>query len=525
VGSAENGGSTYLNDNTYRSMLAQEFRPSETGTITHAYLKLENVPDNSVAQSYISIWVTQHGKYGEYVCSAFGGSNIGSVCDTDMDGTFNQACGLGKVCDPSNGLNGGCGDRGSCTLAETVTNAHRLRPDSNTNQAGPCGPSERCSMTMTLSPDHRKIVKDQTGAPAWIEFEFKVPVPVEKWTTYFLNAAVVGNIDISKSVKWISGKQFGDGGVQKRAGATLSPGPEDANAVSDELRAVFLRDKSDWRWKKQAGRVLATKLTRCVSSTAQVMGFTTAGEKTGCCTARASPQGGDKGASVTISGRNFFPSDNLRCKFLNEDGTSQAVVPGRVTDSSYTKMTCDAPTWDPHSARDCTNPALCQGTVLVVSNDNINVGPQFIGPKWFTSGNAMGAPDGHPAYLGLSPIKFLFSDIYVSPTGSDTVGDGTLSRPYQTIQRAVDAANEYDQIVLLQGYFTGLGNRGLRHHGKRLELKAYMADRQNTVIDCQHAPDGFILNNNKDSDSPFSGYIDVKDIITKNCENLRIYDI
>jgi len=45
------------------------------------------------------------------------------------------------------------------------------------------------------------------------------------------------------------------------------------------------------------------------------------------------------------------------------------------------------------------------------------------------------------------------------------------------------------------------------------------------VIDCQHAPDGFILNNNKDSDSPFAGHIDTQDIITRNCENLRIYDI
>merc|ERR1712146_437910 len=105
-----------------------------------------------------------------------------------------------------------------------------------------------------------------------------------------------------------------------------------------------------------------------------------------------------------------------------------------------------------------------------------------------------------------------------STTGSDTVGDGTLSRPYNTIQRAEDAANEYDQVVLLPGYYTGLGNRGLRHHGKKVQLKSHRilwteqpdgtytktsdGDLQNTVIDCQHAPDGFILNNNKDSDSP-----------------------
>merc|ERR1712146_798141 len=103
-----------------------------------------------------------------------------------------------------------------------------------------------------------------------------------------------------------------------------------------------------------------------------------------------------------------------------------------------------------------------------MGNDGFTVGPPYMGPKWFTTGNALGHPDGTPAYLGLNPLKFLFSDVFVSPTGSDTVGDGTLSRPYQTIQRAVDACNEYDQIVLLRGYYTGLGNRGLRHHGKKL---------------------------------------------------------
>jgi len=105
------------------------------------------------------------------------------------------------------------------------------------------------------------------------------------------------------------------------------------------------------------------------------------------------------------------------------------------------------------------------------------------------------------------------------------VGDGSHARPFQTIQRGVDAANENDQLVLHSGTYTGLGNRGLRHHGKRIQVKAYNADRQNTIIDCQHAPDGFILNNNKDSESPTAGWIDTKDIITRNCENLRIYDI
>merc|ERR1712146_812760 len=105
------------------------------------------------------------------------------------------------------------------------------------------------------------------------------------------------------------------------------------------------------------------------------------------------------------------------------------------------------PTMNPHGAHDCTNPTKCQGTVLQVTNDGFTTGPQYMGPKWQDQtavvdvANSLRLIDyGVPAYLGLNPLKILFSEIYVSTTGSDTVGDGTLSRPYNTIQRAVDAA-------------------------------------------------------------------------------------
>jgi len=564
-----------LDANSFRSMLAQEFRPSETGTLTHTYLKLKltsdtttngdgvsqtmGVASNNYAdrQAYVSIWITQHGKYGQYVCSVFGGlpSSVSYVCDTNHNGTFNGLCVLGAVCDPNLGLNGGCGDRGACTLAQTVTNAHTLRPELG-GATGPCGLDDTCAVTESLQPDHRKYLSGNVDQ--WVEFEFKVPVSVEKHTTYFVNVAVVGNTDVSREVVWYSGLAWGDGGATTRLNPSTPRPPGAAATVdipSDELRASYHRDKTSWIWKKQTNRVMAIKFTRCVSSTAQAMGFSTIGEKTGCCSARASPQGGDKGAMVTVTGRNFFPSQNLACVFRPEVSTLPSlVVPATVLDYSYTKLACPAPTHNPHydANRDCTNPELCNGAELLVTNDGFTTGPQLMGPKWKTATiSASLVPDlsvnAQISYLGQSPLKFLFSDIYVSRSGDDRVGDGTLARPYGTIQRGIDAANEYDQIVLMKGTYTGLGNRGLRHHGKKIQLRAYdmqvhvgrtrtsreyaISDLgsdnnlQNTVVDCQHAPDGFILNNNKDSDSPYAGFIDTQDIITKNCENLRIYDI
>jgi hypothetical protein len=608
-------------------MLAQEFRPTETGTLSHIYLMMKTMPlsttsgytqfdltgqnsdpsapgynanygqgtggqttvtDQSNDQSYVSIWITQHGKYGEYVCSVFGGLQMMSVCDVSMNGNFNETCALGTVCNPNFGLNGGCGDRGKCSLATTVMHSHNLRPESG-GLAGPCGNSEICSMTQSLAPDHQKVLKGKDG---WIEFEFKTPVAIEKHTTYFINTAVIGNTDVSKQVVWYSGAAWGDGGATARLTNNPNSKPPGAPAnieiPSDELRAAYKRDKDTWTWSRQVNRVFATKFTRCVSSAAQTLGFVTSGEKTGCCSARVSPQGGDKGAVVTITGRNFFPSDRLRCIFRKEDGTGGKIVNAEVQDYSYTTIKCKAPTFDPHSDahRDCSNPALCQGTVVQVTNDEYTVGPQYMGPKWAHDGCSvinptppsgiagasiapwrpqLNCPPGASssslsrlAYLGQNPLKILFSEIFVAPTGSDTVGDGTHARPYATIQRGLDAANEYDQIVLMQGVYTGLGNRGLRHHGKKLQMMAYVStDRYlrqmtaaqarahlesgsykmkeqeygsdkntlTTIIDCEHSPDGFILNNNKDSDSPYAGYIDTQDIVTKNCENLRIYDL
>merc|ERR1711998_56737 len=140
-----------------------------------------------------------------------------------------------------------------------------------------------CDLTETLAPNHMKFLSDwESGsadwnaADGWVEFEFKTPVPVEKHTTYFINAAVVGNTDYSKEVTWWSGGAYGDGGQNSRSGNTFTSGPdgsasdplEDGNKPTDELRASYTRQTGDWRWVKNFRNVLATKFKRCVSSTA-----------------------------------------------------------------------------------------------------------------------------------------------------------------------------------------------------------------------------------------------------------------
>ena len=89
--------------------------------------------------------------------------------------------------------------------------------------------------------------------------------------------------------------------------------------------------------------------------------------------------------------------------------------------------------------------------------------------------------------------RFLYSDIYVSPSGDDVTGDGTSSTPYRTIQRGISAAlspssravanaTNRDDIVVSPGRYTGAGNTGLFTMGKSVMVRA--AQSGEVVIDC-----------------------------------------
>jgi hypothetical protein len=567
----EDGGSTFTtiydtqaqefrDSSTPRSFLTQEFRPSETSTLNKIYLRLKTNtitrvdgsggnPVTTGDQAYVSIWITKYGKYGEAVCKSIKGSHVANICDTNGDGIFTDTCAVGATCDIDStaAVNGGCGDAGECSLATTF--AATFRPDDGLASVGPCGDAISCANTQTLQPDTQKTLKNQDG---WVQFEFNTPIPVEKHTTYYVNVGVIGNIDVSKPVTWYSGAAWGDGGSTADNGGNARPtgAPAAIEIPSNDLRSAYRRDAETHVWTRVVDRVMAIKFTRCVSSTAQTLGFVTTGERTGCCSARSSPQGGLKGSTVTVTGRNFFPSEHLSCIFRNPDGTTAATQPATSVDYSYTVATCEAPSLNPYSATDCSDPTNCLGVDLVMTNDAFTTGPQYLAPKWHHD------QSWNNAQLGYQTMKYLFSDIFVSTSGSDTTGDGTQARPYATIQRGLDAANEYDQIILFCGTYTGTGNRGLRHHGKKIQLRSIdtvdvmatnAADSRtllmagqaesrvmnegsdvcgiDTVLDCEHSSDGFILNNNKDSDSPFAGHIDTEGIIVRNCESLRIYDV
>lgn len=203
-----------------------------------------------------------------------------------------------------------------------------------------------------------------------------------------------------------------------------------------------------------------------------------------------------------LTGRNIVPSNDLACIFLNENNEHAASVPGRIlnkTTDGVVTMQCTTPALDPHILQNCTQPGSCQGVGVIVTNDGINFGTQAFGPKW----DAHGVPLYHAAH---HQHKVLFSELYVSESGSDLSGDGSRSRPFKSMQRSIDVAHPSDGIHVLPGtYDTCKDDKGLRSHGKSVEISIVVqgtTKKTDTYIDCQRLNRDLTFNNIVQ----FSGY-------------------
>ena len=101
---------------------------------------------------------------------------------------------------------------------------------------------------------------------------------------------------------------------------------------------------------------------------------------------------------------------------------------------------------------------------------------------------------GDSTYGDCSKTGYLtvqLNDVYVSPTGSDTTGDGTAANPYATIQTALNAVTNGGTIHLMSGTYTGTGNKGL-NITKNVSIVGQ--GQKNTVIDAQKSGSIFTVN-------------------------------
>jgi len=60
----------------------------------------------------------------EPTCTVVAGPNVGTNCDADNDGNLDDTCAYMAVCNPANANNGGCGDGGKCSAGTFAANAN-----------------------------------------------------------------------------------------------------------------------------------------------------------------------------------------------------------------------------------------------------------------------------------------------------------------------------------------------------------------------------------------------------------------
>ena len=99
-------------------------------------------------------------------------------------------------------------------------------------------------------------------------------------------------------------------------------------------------------------------------------------------------------------------------------------------------------------------------------------------------------------------IPIIISIAAVSlPAPAETLHDPA---DYNTIQSAIDAAQNGDTVLIAPGRYTGAGNRDIDFLGKAITVTS-ASGPDNCIIDCEGIGGGFVFENNEDTNSVLSG--------------------
>jgi hypothetical protein len=92
-----------------------------------------------------------------------------------------------------------------------------------------------------------------------------------------------------------------------------------------------------------------------------------------------------------------------------------------------------------------------------------------------------------------------------NPNISDPLEDGSTMHPFDSIQEAINAVADGNMVVVLEGTYTGLGNRDLDLLGKTVGLYG-LAGPQRCIIECQHQGRGFHFHSGETEDTLVDGF-------------------
>jgi len=91
------------------------------------------------------------------------------------------------------------------------------------------------------------------------------------------------------------------------------------------------------------------------------------------------------------------------------------------------------------------------------------------------------------------------------PTIGDPNEDGSWQHPFDSIQEGIDAADETETVTVLDGIYTGWGNRNLSFEGKPMVLRSENGP-ENCIIDCERMRRGFVFGYEETPETVLEGF-------------------
>jgi len=125
-------------------------------------------------------------------------------------------------------------------------------------------------------------------------------------------------------------------------------------------------------------------------------------------------------------------------------------------------------------------------------NDTVKVGN-----RWgvdFYADNVLNAPSGDIFYVDAYALNDPGPG---DPAVSDPGEDGSIEHPFDAIQEAIDAASSGDTVIIMQGTYTGEGNRDLDFDGKAITVRG----------EDPNDPDLVIINCEGTAENPHRGFM------------------
>jgi hypothetical protein len=91
------------------------------------------------------------------------------------------------------------------------------------------------------------------------------------------------------------------------------------------------------------------------------------------------------------------------------------------------------------------------------------------------------------------------------PSISDPQEDGSAGHPFDAIQEGIDAASDGDTVLVLDGTYTGAGNKDLDFAGRLITVRSENGPEY-CIIDCEHDGRGFYFHGGETADSVVQGF-------------------